>query len=174
MQKQWISCFVLLPALLALTACDITFKRKSASAMTEQTDKQQQTDKNSKQGKTADGKKDAKKPEQKNKDSKPPVMTGKNFTAQDKELIQNYFKNVNNARVFHEAAELTRLDSKRKESLKVNTILSADIQVIPLPLELERGLSTLNSNMIRVQVENLVILMDLGTRRIVEIIKITL
>ena len=65
-----------------------------------------------------------------------------------------------------------RLSKEQKKLLAIGNIISHDIQVIPLPLKLERLLSPLPLNVLRVQVDTRVILMNVKLRKILDVITI--
>lgn len=96
---------------------------------------------------------------------------GEAFSQTDKELIKLYYNDKANATIIAKAITLTPLSKKDKSKLKVSNHLPMHIQVIPLPLELENILAGLPRQVLRVQVSKNVILMNVKTRKIIDIIK---
>ena len=66
----------------------------------------------------------------------------------------------------------SHVSNKQEEKLVINAFIPGDVQVIPLPLKLEQKLSSLPMHLIRVQVGKQVIIMNVKSRQILDIIKI--
>ena len=94
------------------------------------------------------------------------------FTTKDSQLITLYFNDKTNAVIRHDMMMSTQVSKKQGKSLVVGENITREIQVMPLPLKLERMLSSLSLNLLRVQVANNVILMHVKSRKILDIIKI--
>ncbi len=136
---------LLLSAVFLLSACNITFKRKSAP----------KKDEARVLVKTKDGKK---------------MFIG--FPVKDIAAIRLYFKDKAHAQILSDMQSYMKLTKKQKKQLKKNNILSSDIQVMPLPLELERKLVKLPVSQLRVMVGNYVLLLQVKSRRILELIEL--
>jgi len=152
---------IFLCGLLFTTACDITFKKKSnnetpsynASTVSEPDTK---SAKDTKPTKTQTDK----------------VVTKLSFTAIDKEIIQRYYKDKTNTIIAKNMSTHSESTKKQVKKLKISSHIARSIQVVPLPLELERILTTLPRFALRVQVNNKIILMDVSSREILDIITI--
>lgn len=90
----------------------------------------------------------------------------------DSRIIQSYYTDVANANIRKDMISHTQISKKQEKNLLVGEVIPRDIQVMPLPLVLERKLSGLPLHVIRVQVGTHVILMNVKSRRIDNIIKI--
>ncbi len=90
----------------------------------------------------------------------------------DFSIISKYYSDAANTTIRNEMITHTEISKKQEKQLIVDKIISRDIQVMPLPIELERMLSNLTLNHIRVQAGVHIILMDVKTRRIIYLIKI--
>jgi len=66
----------------------------------------------------------------------------------------------------------TKISKRQAEKLKIGRIIPREIQVMPLPIALEKILPSLSLHVIRVQVGTRVILMNVKSRQILDIIKI--
>ena len=144
---------VLLMSVILQAGCEITFKRKSSNTESAQS------------GMISDKNQPIK--EQSSNSSSEKKSLSKNF-----KIISLYYSNPVNATVRKDMITHTSISKKQENKLVVGKIIDRDIQVMPLPLELERILSPLPLHVIRVQVGMRIILMNVKTRRILEIIKI--
>jgi len=90
----------------------------------------------------------------------------------DFRIIETYYADTANASIRKDMISHTKINKKQQKNLLVGEVIPRDIQVMPLPLILERRLSDLPLDVIRVQVGTHVILMNVKSRRIVDIIKI--
>lgn len=143
----------LIASLLLQTGCKLTLKKKSdpdAVTQTEETSVEAKTDSKS-----------AKK--------KKPVPL---FTEHDTKLITLYYSNEGNAQVLEDIVKQTAVSDKVAARLKTNEIIPKDVLVVPLPLELEKILSPQPAYDLRVQVGKHVIMMDIKSRRILDVIKL--
>lgn len=144
---------VVLCAFIGLSACSITFKKKYSKSPKEVSDLRIK----------------AKSPEKYQKILE--HRRGEAFSQKDKELINLYYKDKGNANIMSKAASLTPISKKEDSQLKISHYLPPHIQVIPLPLELENILGKLPRQVLRVQVAKNIILMNVKTRKIIDIIK---
>lgn len=87
-------------------------------------------------------------------------------------IIIAYYSDDANAIIRKDMISHSQISKAQAKLLQVGKIIPREIQVIPLPLELEKRLPSLLLNVIRVQVGTRVILMDVKSRRILDIIKI--
>lgn len=94
------------------------------------------------------------------------------FTEKDSHIITSYYSDKANAIIRHDMIMQTKTSIKQEEKLVVNEYIPRDIQVIPLPLKLEKMLSSLPLDLLRVHVGNRVIVMNVKSRQILDIIKI--
>lgn len=90
----------------------------------------------------------------------------------DSNIIISYYSDAANAVIRKDMISHTEISKKQAEKLKVGKIISRDIQVMPLPIALEKRLPSLSLHVIRVQVGTYVILMNVKSRQILNIIKI--
>ena len=150
---------LIIASLLLQYGCEIQFKRKSIQT-SEPTAAMTQFEKYPL--KQADDKANAK--------SKVEIP-GK-FTENDRHLISTYYTDKTNQVIRKDMITQTQLSKQQEEKLVVNAYIPRDVQVIPLPLKLERMLSALPLNLLRVHVGNQVIIMNVKSRQILDIIKI--
>jgi len=94
------------------------------------------------------------------------------FTEKDTHLISSYYADKANQVIRQDMVAHTRLSQKQEEKLVVNEYIPRDLQVIPLPLTLERKLSSLPLHLIRVHIGKRIIIMNVKSRQILDIIKI--
>ena len=94
------------------------------------------------------------------------------FTEKDTHLISSYYADKANQVIRQDMIAHTRLSQKQEEKLVVNEYIPRDLQVIPLPLTLERKLSSLPLHLIRVHIGKRIIIMNVKSRQILDIIKI--
>ncbi|MDH5370810.1 MAG: hypothetical protein OEW99_12345 [Gammaproteobacteria bacterium] len=100
------------------------------------------------------------------------IKPGIIFSKKDSRIITSYYSNRANALIRKDMIRHGRLSKEQKKLLAIGNIISHDIQVIPLPLKLERLLSSLPLNVLRVQVDTRVILMNVKSRIILDVITI--
>jgi hypothetical protein len=98
------------------------------------------------------------------------IKPGNIFSKKDSRIITSYYSNRANALIRKDMIRHGRLSKEQKKILAIGNIIPRDIQVIPLPLKLERLLSSLPLNVLRVQVDTRVILMNVKSRKILGII----
>ena len=106
------------------------------------------------------------------KERKSLVDSGDAFSKEDIQLITSYYSDKANARIKQDMKLHTKLTSKQEAKLIVNKIIPRDVQIIPLPLILERVLTSLPLNVLRVHAGNKVMLINVKSRKILDIIKI--
>lgn len=150
---------LLLACLIFQAGCDITFKRKNnnhktASVGTNQVeinkDKTSQSDNNIDK-----------------------EVAEKNIVRSDDDnIIIAYYKDPTNDIILNDMLTHTKTSKKQEKNLVVGKIIPRNIQVVPLPLSLERILSSLPLRLIRVQIGNRVIIMNARTREILTVLKI--
>lgn len=94
------------------------------------------------------------------------------FSSKDSRIISSYYKDVANAIIRKDMITHSNISKKEQKKLVIGKIIPRHIQVIPLPLKLERDLSSVPLKMLRVQVGKNIILMNVKTRQILGVIKI--
>lgn len=90
----------------------------------------------------------------------------------DTHIINTFYSDEANAVIRKDMISHTAVSKKQEKKLVVGKTIPRDIQVMPLPLELEKRLSALSLNTLRVQVGTRIILMDVKSRQILVVIKI--
>lgn len=90
----------------------------------------------------------------------------------DTEIISSYYADPTNEIIRKDMISYTSISKKQQALLVVGKIIPRDFQVVPLPLILERHLSPLPLDAIRVQVGANIILMNVKTRQILDLVKI--
>ena len=140
---------ILLSCLILQSGCDITFKRKATHNKTAAVEMNKDDNKSDK--------KVLLKPKVGNKDS---------------DIIISYYSDAANATIRKDIITHTEVSTKQAKKLAIGKIIPREIQVMPLPLALERKLSALPLDVIRVQVGTRVILMNVKSRQILEVINI--
>ncbi len=152
---------VLFASLIFNTGCNITFKRKA-----KQMDKVESSE--------MLGKKLAsdKVVSSKDKDMKPASALKVMFSRKDADTIASYYLNPENAIIRRNMIRHSSVTKKQQKKLVIGKIIPRDFQVIPLPLKLERALSPLDLYYIRVQVGANVVLMNVKSRLVLDIITI--
>ena len=145
---------LLIVCLLFQTGCGLKFKKKSESI----TAAQPEINTTSRQIS--------------NKERKDLVKSGNAFSIEDIQQITSYYSDKANARIKQDMMSHTKLTSKQRNKLMVNEIISRDVQIIPLPLNLERTLTSLPLNVLRVHAGSRVMLINVKSRKILDIIKI--
>lgn len=135
----------------------MTFKRKSAASRAENTEN------------STDSKKTVVSKE-KLKDAK--ITAHKSFSSNDKKMIRLYYSDSANATVLQDIITHTQTTKTQDKKLKTNEKIPSDVQVMPLPLELKRLLSPLPASVLRVQVNKHVILMNVKSRQIMDMINL--
>lgn len=150
---------LLLCCLIFQAGCDLTLKKKSKSAKMS-SDKMDSLKMNS-----AEMKKNSKK-----KSSKASMKY--EMRDHDSDMITSYYSDEVNATIRKDMISHTAITKKQAKKLKVGKIIPREIQIIPLPMELEKRLTSLSLDKIRVQIGKYVVLMDVKSRRILDIIKI--
>lgn len=152
-------CIVFI-SLALLTGCDIAFKRKSESNPDYQAEMRKQISEDEINDKKT------------NSNKSEPVKARAIFSQRDTKLIKLYYGDVNKSSMLRDMVKHTWVTEKQAKTLTVTARISNDIQVVPLPLELEKLLSLLPRYSIRVQVGKNVIIMDIKSRRIIDIVKL--
>ena len=94
------------------------------------------------------------------------------FGEKDLHIITLYYSDKANALIRDDMIMETKTSVKQEKNLVINAYIPRDLQVVPLPLKLERMLSSLPLNLLRVQVGNRVVIMNVKSRQILDIIKI--
>ena len=154
--------FILLCLLLTQAGCDITLKKKYS-------EKGNTTIENTKMGHKVIIKKKAPGMIQKEYEQREVL---KAFTRKDKAIITAYYKNNEATAILHYANKHSPLDKKQEKELLISKSIPQNIQLIPLPLDLDKHLTEIPASVLRVQVSNNIILMDVRTRNIIDIIKL--
>lgn len=147
--------------LVFTSGCEITFKRKTKPE--EKQDKAVVMEKKISEDKMEKNSSMAKRPASALK-----VL----FSKKDADLITVYYTSEENAIIRRNMIRHSAVNKEQQKQIQVGKIIPRDFQVIPLPLKLERALSTLDLRYIRVQLGANIILMNVKTRQILDIIKI--
>lgn len=140
---------IILSCLLFQSGCDITLKKQATnnkSVSFEKSKDNKKTDKN--------------------------VSEKSNVGNKDFDIIISYYSDKANANIRKDIITHTEISEQQAKKMVVGKIIPRDIQVMPLPLMLERILTRLPLHVIRVQVGTRVIYMNVKSRKILEIIKI--
>lgn len=146
---------ILFSCIIFQVSCDIAFKRKvkKEPEVPVVIDEQLQTSKKAKV----------------NKDT---VESGNTFTKNDSRIITSYYLDKTNSAIRKDMIRQTKVSKEQIKKLIVDKHVPRDVQVMPLPLKLNRKLSELSLDKLRVQIGTRVILMKVQTRRILDIINI--
>lgn len=150
---------LVLSCLFFQMGCEIQFKRKSTEA-TEKPDEMIEFEKLSSKEK------------EKEKVKKDTPKNDIQFGEKDLHIITLYYSDKANAIIRDDMIMQTKTSVKQEKNLVINAFIPRDVQVVPLPLKLERMLSSLPLNLLRVQVGNRVVIMNVKSRQILDIIKI--
>ena len=146
---------ILFSCIIFQTGCDITFKRKAEKekkapvVIDEQLKSSKKVDKNKETEKSTNA-----------------------FTKYDSELITSYYLDKTNSTIRNDMIMHTKISKEQTKKLVVDEYIPRDVQVMPLPLKLNRKLSFLPLDKLRVQIGTRVILMNVKTRQILDVIKI--
>lgn len=97
---------------------------------------------------------------------------GTYFSKKDAEIISLFYSNVANALIRKEMIRHTTISRKQEKNLIAGKIIPHELQVVPLPLKLHKQLSSLPLDVLRVQVGTRVILMQVKSRKILDLITI--
>jgi hypothetical protein len=162
--KSFFCTGFLMVCLLLQIGCDLTLKRKST--ISESTHE-------STPGEISE-QRDSGKPSKESAVQKEDTTekTTRLFSEHDIEVISLYYKNEANAQVLDDMLQQTWVNNKIEDKITVGESIPPDVQVMPLPLELEKILSPLSRYALRVQVGKRVIMMDIKSRRILDVIKL--
>mgnify|MGYP007065675680 CR=1 FL=1 len=148
---------ILASTLFFLQGCDLTFKRKTSSGVPGKVEMAKETGSPTKSNKPV-----------KNIHVNKKSVT--HFRDDDIQRIREFYKE--NTQTRDDMIAYSKLSKKQKNSLVVNGVVKHDIQIIPLPLKLKEMLSPLPMNLLRVHAGDKVILMNVNSRRIIDIIKL--
>ena len=149
---------LIITCLMFQYGCALKFKRKSPPPLNDKPVEMIQYEKQSE-----------KKVEEKDK-GKP--HSPEKFTDKDTQLISSYYADQANHIIRQDMIAHTAVTKKQEEKLVVNEYIPRDLQIIPLPLSLERSLSPLPLHLIRVHIGKRIIIMNVKSRQILDIIKI--
>ena len=147
--KSHILKLVVLSCLAGLVSCDVTFKRKSVDTNTLPVNT-----------------------EIVNEGKSNRVKNNVAFDRKDSHIISSYYADKSNAIIRKDMIRQTKLSKEQNINLVIGSIIPRDVQVMPLPLKLERILSALSLQFLRVQAGEKLILMNVKSRKILDIIKI--
>lgn len=145
---------ILLSCLIFMVGCKLTLKQK---------DKNHKTD---------SVKMNSLETHHKNKNVTSNSSSTRVMNSNELNIIAAYYSDEANATIRKDMISHTQISKEDAKRLQVGKIIPREIQVMPLPIELEKRLPSLLLNVIRVQVGIRVIIMDVKTRRILDIIKI--
>ena len=90
----------------------------------------------------------------------------------DNATIISFYDDPANAIIRKDMRKHAKVTKKQEKTLIVGKTIPRNIQVVPLPLQLERILSPLPLNLIRVQACMQVMVMDVKSRKILTVIRI--
>lgn len=94
------------------------------------------------------------------------------FTKSEKEIIRTYFKDRANNTILHYAIKRSPISKKQNKKLRVSNYIPSDVQIVPLPMELDNMLRQIPLSLLRVQVGKNIILMKVNSRKILDIVKL--
>jgi len=151
---------VLLTSLIFSAGCDLTLKRKAQKSSDAQAETSEQKDTLHKNSGLTE------------KDKKKSFSSEVVFSENDSSIITSFYSDKANAVIRDNMIRHTSVSQKQQKKLVVGKVIPRDFQVLPLPLRLERALSTLELHFLRVQVGANVVLMNVKSRLILDIIKI--
>lgn len=140
---------LLLCCLIFQLGCDISLKRKNKSHMIDSVKM------------NSNDKKSSDKVEYKE------IIKRRNF-----KIINSFYLDAENAIIREDMISHTQLSKKQEKNLQIGKIIPREILALPLPLELEKRLPSLPLHVIRLQVAKYVILMNVKSREILELLKI--
>lgn len=140
---------LLLCCLIFQLGCDISLKRKNKNHMMDSVEM------------SANDKKSTDKAENKQ------IILRRDF-----KIINSFYLDAENAIIREDMISHTQLSKKQEKNLQLGKIIPREILALPLPLELEKRLPSLPLHVIRVQVDKYVILMNVKSREILELLKI--
>ena len=143
---------VILSTVIFLTACDITFKRKGTDVDAIPVNMEKQN-----KGKIS---------------IKSKTVNKGVFNKKDSHIINSFYADNSNEKIRKDMIMQTKLSKEQNSKLVIGNIIPRDVQVIPLPLKLERILSALPLQYLRVQIGENVILMNVKSRKISDLIKL--
>ena len=146
---------LLFSGIIFQVSCDITFKRK----VEKDTEVPVIIDEQLKSSKKVEPNKDK-------------VKSGDAFSKSDSKIITSYYSDNTNSTIRQDMIMHTKISKEQTKKLIVDEYVPRDVQVMPLPLKLKNKLSALSLDKLRVQIGTRVILMNVKTRRILDIIKI--
>ena len=134
--------------ILVQTGCDITFKRKTNNEKNSYVENSDST-------------------------SKGDVAKKRNSVLErDSNIIASFYAEPGNAIIRKDMMSHTKITKNQNKQLVIGEVIPREFQVMPLPLVLERHLSSIPLHMIRVHISDKVILMNVKSRRILDVIKI--
>jgi len=140
---------IILSCLLFQSGCDIRFKKQATNNKSVSFEKSKD-----------------------NKKTYKNVSVKSNVGNKDFDIIISYYSDKANANIRKDMIMHTEISDQQAKKMVVGKIIPREIQVMPLPLALERILTRLPLHVIRVQVGTRVIYMNVKSRKILEIIKI--
>ena len=159
MMNSLVLKLIVLSCLIFQMGCEIQFKRKTTPAT-------------EKPAEMIEFEKLSSKEKEKQKVKKDTPKKDIQFGEKDSHLITLYYSNKANTIIRDDMIMQTKTSGKQEKNLVINAYIPRDVQVVPLPLKLERMLSSLPLNLLRVQVGNRVVIMNVKSRQILDIIKI--
>ena len=159
MMNSLVLKLIVLSCLIFQMGCEIQFKRKTTPAT-------------EKPAEMIEFEKLSSKEKEKQKVKKDTPKKDIQFGEKDSHIITLYYSNKANTIIRDDMIMQTKTSGKQEKNLVINAYIPRDVQVVPLPLKLERMLSSLPLNLLRVQVGNRVVIMNVKSRQILDIIKI--
>ena len=153
MNSQTVNILLLI-GLIFQSGCDITFKRKSIDHKMAQNEVSQSD------------------LSQSNGTENIEATENSSIIDRDMKIINSFYADPANKVISKEMRKHGKVTKKQEKQLVVGKTIPENIQVVPLPLELERILSPLPLHLIRVQACMKVIVMDVKSRQIVTALKI--
>lgn len=159
--KSRVLKLIVLSCLIFQMGCEIQFKRKTTPA-TEKPAEMIVFEKLSSKEKE----------KEREKEKKDTPKKDIQFGEKDLHMITLYYSDKANAIIRDDMIMQTKTSVKQEKNIVINAYIPRDVQVVPLPLKLERMLSSLPLNLLRIQVGNRVVIMNVKSRQILDIIKI--
>lgn len=144
---------ILLACLIFQSGCDITFKRKNNNHKMTSVNMSQNNEHI----------------DEENNDTEEANNT---VFDRDNSTIISFYADPANAIIRKDMRKHAKVTKKQEKTLVVGKTIPRNIQVVPLPLQLERILSPLPLQLIRVQACMQVMVMDVKSRKILTVIRI--
>ena len=144
--------FILLACLIFQSGCDITFKRKNNNHQMTSVEMSQNNEHVDEEDNATE--------------------EGMSVFDRDNNTIISFYADPANAIIRKDMRKHAKVTKNQEKKLVVGKTIPRNIQVVPLPMQLERILSPLPLQLIRVQACMQVMVMDVKSRKILTVIRI--